>query len=368
MAHLWAFVGEFRGTAGALAKLKKKLPPRLTALEELRDHPGALRDVVYGKGHVALRRLSNGDEWAEERVRLRELLTDVADCGVSGSGALVAFVDGGPDAIGVAFDVDEGEASERALKTKKAVRAVVESPGYRLLVERYEAAFDEEPAEVSAAVDDVRTTVLKQLGRLTDQALMQAARKSKLKIEVDDKKRGVRLVPLVEVHADATALRKALAAGSKEWGDAINHAPLLLLSQVEPGTALTLARRLADEGMDRFHPLGPAVRSLLGASTLDEDLERLWKLFERTGDGEWELIASPHPAVDERALASLRRELGEPSAWRMPWDDAKHGALVRILWRRDHGPGVRLIEEAGRSHPWKWFFTPSPALRGKRSR
>jgi hypothetical protein len=208
--------------------------------------------------------------------------------------------------------------------------------------------------------------VLAQLAALSDAELLAAAKKSKVKIEVYDKKYGVRFVPILDVHPDAKALRKALAKGSKEWSEMINSAPILLWAVVDRDAALALARGHADSVVDPYDPFRAGVLMVLGASEAEEDFERVWNIFERTRDGEDVLRKSKWPWVDARLCEALQRALGAAPDWNMPWDDAKNAVLVRLVWRRDFPPGVQLIEEAARAHPWKWFFNPPAKLRGKR--
>jgi hypothetical protein len=67
-----------------------------------------LRDAIYTGGHLLLRRLVDKSSYAEELVELRALMTRLARSGARGSGAMVSFVDGGPDAAGVSFEVEGG--------------------------------------------------------------------------------------------------------------------------------------------------------------------------------------------------------------------------------------------------------------------
>ena len=178
MSYTWAFVGALTGPKVALAKIKRSVPARLTPLDDVRKDPTLLRDAIYAEGSLRLRWLVDKSNYAEALVELRALMTALAGKGARGSGALVSFIDGGPDAAGVAFELDGGAVSEHALTTKKAVKAIVSSPPYRELVARCEEAFASAPKGGQADAD-IRALVLGLLAPVKDTILLRAAKQAK---------------------------------------------------------------------------------------------------------------------------------------------------------------------------------------------
>ncbi|MCX5741444.1 MAG: hypothetical protein NT062_02975 [Proteobacteria bacterium] len=372
MSFTWAFVGALTCPASALAKIKRTAPARLTSLDDIRKDPTLLRDAIHVKGSLVLRRLIDKSSYAEELTLLRALLSTLARQGARGSGALVSFIDGGPDAAGVAFELAGGAVSETSLTTRKAVKAIVSSPPYRALVARCEEAFASAPKVEGDDDADIRALVLGLLTPIKDTVLLRAARQAKLKIEVFEKGKAVQFVPLLKRHPTAPSLRKALAAGGSEWRYMINAAPLVLLSYIRPELATDFARHLVGRGSARPQ-LARAVMPILGDSPFKDDFERLWTGFEhergaRVGEepAEAALIASSYPGVDARVLAALRAEIGTPARWKATYNTQTTEALVSILWRRDHAPGVQLIRAAAKTHPDPSAFDPAPQTRGKR--
>lgn len=372
----WAFVGAFQFPPKRAAALKKALPPRRTDAAELRESPTNLRDVLYGTAEVSLRHLVDKGEYREHLTHVRSLLQTIAANGGVGEAHLVPFVDG-PGTGGVTFILDESGARERALETKKAVQEVCCSPAYRALVEHVNDALEDDAPKAVAGSTSLRKQVLSALAKVPDAELVAAARATKFKVDVYDKKRGVSWAPLIKLYPEAKAMRQALVKGSKEPSENINHAPLALLAHVDPAQGLAVARALADaERLPGFdEPFKEAALRILAGSTVRADLERLWKAFDaqrriahaHTAAEEGALVACVHPDTDALVFAALQAELGSKDAWKT-WDDRLSGGLARILWRRDHGPAVELLTEAAKSHEWKYFFPGLPdSARGKRA-
>ncbi len=372
MSYSWAFVGTFTWPGSSIARIKRLVPPRLTSLDDLREAPTMLRDAIYAKESLVLRRLVDKSEYAEELVEVRTLMTKLAGLGASGSGALVSFIDGGPDAAGVAFELDGSQLFERALTTRKAVQVIVRSPPYRALVARCEQAFEEVPTAGPVPDADLRALIVGVLDRVPDAALLRAAKQAKLKLEVFEKGKGLQHILLLKLHPSAPSLRKALTTGSSEWNFMINAAPLALLSYVDLPRATDFARHVVDRGLGDRPQLARAVMPLLGATPFKDDFERLWRGFEhelprRHGvqAAEAALIASSQPGVDTRVLAALRAEIGSPARWKANAEPKRTAALVEVLWRRDHAAGVQLILAAAKTHPDASSFHRAPQARGK---
>ncbi len=182
MSYTWAFVSALTGPKSALARIRRSVPARLTPLDDVRKDPTLLRDAIYAEGSLLLRWLVDKSDYAEELVELRASMAALASKGARGTGALVSFIDGGPDAAGVAFELEEGAVSEHSLTTKKAVKAIVSWPPYRALVVRCEEALASAPKVGGEADADIRALVLGLLAPVTDTVLVRAARQAKLKI------------------------------------------------------------------------------------------------------------------------------------------------------------------------------------------
>jgi hypothetical protein len=363
MGYSWTFIGTFSIPVAKLATLKKKLPAQLTTLDEIREDPNSLNDVIYNRTTLTLRRLVDKSEYQETLDDLRALLPVVAGAAGMGQAALVPFIDAGSMVGGVRFIVSKGVVQETPIKTKKDLAAFANAEVYTELVQRHGTAFDEEPSIDADPGDDhgIRDAVLARLAKVSDEQLLRAAATTAISVEIQHK--GVRLA---KAYPTAAKLRKALQKGSQEWYDGINYAPLALLGKIDPDAALAFARRAADAGLQSRDPLEKGILPLLGRSTADEDLDRLWTIFERSRNtatdlsvrGEDELAASPHPAVDDRVLKALKAAMDED------WDHHANTPLISILWSRDHAEGVKLIMNAAKTHPYKHEFAMDERARG----
>ena len=270
MGYSWAFVGEFMAKGEVLKDLQRLLPAQQSELAHIRDD-GSLHDRVYSKTGLSIRRLADGDEYKELLADVRKTLAKIAKAGASGAADLVSF-DDGAKRKGVHFEIRSGKVKET-----EAADSVRKSKPYRALVARHAKAFDDDDESGNDVVNvAVREAILGRIDQLSDETLLAAARATKLTIST-----GPTDVPPLERYARPSNLRKALVKGGKDWCDRINDAPLLILAVVDTRASLLFARRIIDEGTDRFDPLKTSALSVLARSPGDEDFERVWRIFEK---------------------------------------------------------------------------------------